>query len=114
MQNFRIDYDVDGDILEVVWQQNKTQKKTGIELSDNLVLFADSELITPLGLTFLSYSHLVKAPNLELTGLALLPDKKREQVLRLLRTSRVAPFLTVTLEGQTVLADPTVRSLAAA
>ncbi len=114
MQNFRMDYDSDGDILEVVWQQDKTLIRTGIELNDNIVLFADSELSVPLGLMFISYSHLIKASVVELTGLASLPDKRRERVLRLLKTSRVAPFLSVASNGQTVLADPTVCSLAAA
>ena len=114
MQNFRMDYDSDGDILEVVWKHEKSQKKTGIELNDNIVLFADSELSVPLGLMFISYSHLIKASFVELTGLASLPDKRRERVLALLQTSRVAPFLTVAPNGQTMLADPTVCSLAAA
>ena len=114
MQNFRMDYDGDGDILEVVWRQDKLQKKTGIELSDNIVLFTDSELAEPLGLTFLSYSHLIKASSIELSGLASLPDERREQVLALLQSSRIAPFLSVASDGETVLADPTVRSLAAA
>lgn len=112
MQNFRMDYDSDGDILEVVWKQDKSQQKTGIELNDNIVLFADSELSVPLGLMFISYSHLVKTSFVELTGLASLPDKRRERVLRLLKSSRIAPFLTMAQNGQMVLADPTVCSLA--
>ena len=56
-----IHYDAEGDILSVTFIALEEQKHTGLELSDNIVLYYNPETETPVKLIFLSYRALLKA-----------------------------------------------------
>jgi hypothetical protein len=55
-----IHYDAEGDILTVTFSDVTEQKHTGIELSDNLVLYYNPETEQPLQLIVISYQALLQ------------------------------------------------------
>ncbi len=91
-----IHYDAEGDILSVTFTEAKGQAHTGIELSDNVVLYYNPETGEPLGLVLLSYRALLRASAqapLPLEGLACAPAKVRETVMSILQRTPVTSFL---------------------
>jgi hypothetical protein len=103
-------YDVEGDILSVTFVEVEDQPHTGIELSDNIVLYFNPETEQPIKLLLLSYRRLVetsrKAP-LPLDGLDSVPETVRNTVLRVAQREPVASFLQVMTEGTATV--PTSR-----
>jgi hypothetical protein len=90
-----IHYDAEGDILSVTFSDNEL-KQTGIELSDNLVLYYNPETGQPLKLIVISYQALlqasVQAP-VPLDGLADAPMKIQTTVITLLGHAPLNAFL---------------------
>jgi len=91
-----IHYDAEGDILSVTFAETEGQTHTGVELSDNIVLYYNPETGEPLGLVLLSYRALlqasVQAP-IPLEGLSRAPVEVRETVISLLQHTPVTIFL---------------------
>lgn len=54
-----IHYDAEGDILSITFSEAKTQTQSGIELSDNIVLYYNPETAEPLELILVSYQAMV-------------------------------------------------------
>jgi hypothetical protein len=95
-------YDVEGDILSVTFAEVEDQPHTGIELSDNIVLYFNPETEQPIKLLLLSYRRLVETSHeapLPLDGLDRVPEAVRNTVLRVTRREPVASFLQVITEG---------------
>jgi hypothetical protein len=91
-----IHYDAEGDILSVTFAETEGQTHTGVELSDNIVLYYNPKTEEPLGLVLLSYRALLQASAqvpLPLEGLARAPARVRETVMSLLRRTPVTSFL---------------------
>jgi hypothetical protein len=52
---------VEGDILSVTFSETTGQKQTGIELSDNIILYYNPQTEKPLKLILLNYQALLQA-----------------------------------------------------
>ena len=89
-------YDAEGDILSVTFVEAKGQTHTGVELSENIVLYYNPETEEPLGLVLLSYRALLQASAqapLTLEGLVRAPARIRKTVISLLQRTPVTSFL---------------------
>ena len=90
-----IHYDAEGDILSVTFVEVAGQKHTGIELTDQIVLYYNPDTARPLQLVVLSYRALLQASRrspLNLDGLAQAPLKVRVMVTALLKSAPLAAF----------------------
>jgi len=93
-----IHYDAEGDILSVTFIEAKEQRHTGLELSDNIVLYYNPETKTPLKLVLSSYRELLQASTrapIVLDGLAQAPVKVRATITALLQRAPLTAFLQV-------------------
>jgi hypothetical protein len=91
-----IHYDAEGDILSVTFSETTGQKHTGIELSDNIILYYNPETEKPLKLILLSYQALLQASiqtPILLDGLIQAPVKVQATVLALLQRAPLTAFL---------------------
>ena len=91
-----IHYDAEGDILSVTFTESDEQNHTGIELSDNIVLYYNPETEQPLKLIVLSYQGLLQASlqaPILLDGLAQAPVAVRTTVTALLQRAPLAAFM---------------------
>jgi hypothetical protein len=91
-----IHYDVEGDILSITFAEVKDQLHTGVELTDNIVLYFNPETEEPIKLLLLSYRRLLQASAqapLLLDGLTNLPEPLRAKVLKVVSREPVANFL---------------------
>jgi hypothetical protein len=93
-------YDTEGDILSVTFDETDTetsgQKQTGIELSDNLVLYYNPETEQPLELILISYQALLQASAqmpIVLDGLTETPEPIRATITALLKRAPLTAFL---------------------
>lgn len=90
-----IHYDAEGDILSVTFVEAEGQAHTGIELTDQIVLYYNPETTKPLQLVVLSYRALLQASRrspLRLDGLARAPLKVRTAVTGLLQSAPLGAF----------------------
>jgi hypothetical protein len=105
-----IHYDAEGDILSVTFAEAGEQQHTGIELSDNIVLYYNPETAKPLKLILVSYQAMlqasVQAP-LQLDGLARTPTTVQKTILQLLQHAPLTAFIQ--LEAEPDQAIPTSR-----
>jgi len=93
-----IHYDAEGDILSVTFTAIEGDKQTGLELSDNIVLYYNPETETPLKLVLLSYQALLRASSktpILLDRLSLAPDRVQNVVTVLLQRNPLKAFLQV-------------------
>ena len=114
MKSIHFSYDAEGDILEVSFGLEKPGQCTGIELNDNVVVFADSDLFRATGLTLLSYSKLLLLPQINLDAFSSLPEDKSKRLLALLQTPPLSNFLQIVDEDQKFfrVLNPNVQELA--
>ncbi len=93
-----IHYDAEGDILSITFSEAKTQTQSGIELSDNIVLYYNPETAEPLELILVSYQAMVRASAqqpLLLDGLAEAPAKIQRLVKTILGRAPLSAFLQI-------------------
>jgi hypothetical protein len=105
-----IHYDAEGDILSVTFAEAGEQKHTGLELSDNIVLYYNPETEKPLKLILVSYQAMLHASRqtpIPLDGLAQAPTKVRKTILTLLQHAPLTAFIQ--LEEGRDKAAPTSR-----
>ena len=105
MTETKVNYDEDGDILYISFDQSR--HVTGIELADNVLLRLDTGKATgapprAIGLTFLSFAammdHLKGQPlHVSLTDLRGLPDELWLAVLTIVTSPPVSDYLSVGL-----------------
>ena len=105
MNDPKINYDEEADVLYVSFQQNK--HVTGIELADNILLRLDTGKTSgkppsAVGLTFINFSFLQSAYqnrpfNVPLSNLKNLPDELWQAVIAVVTSSPVSDFLDVGL-----------------
>ncbi|MCB0120910.1 MAG: hypothetical protein KDE58_01640 [Caldilineaceae bacterium] len=97
-----IHYDAEGDVLSVTFAEARTQQQTGIELSDNIVLYYNPETNAPLQLILLSYQAMVQASRQQpilLEGLANPPLKLQKTIAKILTSAPISAFLQLVEEG---------------
>ena len=114
MKSIHFSYDAEGDILEVSFALEKPGQRTGIELNDNIVVFADSALSEATGLTLLSYSRLLLLPHVNLDALSSLSEDQSRKLLALLQTPPLSNILQVVDEDQKLcrVLNPNLQALA--
>lgn len=105
MSQTKINYDQDADVLYVSF--GRSEHVTGVELTDNVLLRLDTGKSTgnvpkAIGLTFISFSHLMAAHRdtpllIPLVNLRGLPDDLWQAVLNVVTTAPVSDFLSVNL-----------------
>jgi hypothetical protein len=91
-----IQYDAEGDILSVTFVEAENQPHTGVELSDNIVLYFNPETEQPIKLILTSYQRMAEVSRrhpISLCGLGELPDSMRSQVLGIVARPPVANFV---------------------
>ncbi|MFZ4660797.1 MAG: DUF2283 domain-containing protein [Caldilineaceae bacterium] len=91
-----IHYDAEGDILSVTFSEATGQNHSSIELSDNIVLYYNSETEKPLQLILVSYQAMVEASQqtpILLDGLAQAPAKVQATITTLLQQRPLTAFL---------------------
>ncbi|MBV7335264.1 hypothetical protein KFU94_44895 [Chloroflexi bacterium TSY] len=91
-----INYDAEGDILSVKFTEANEQMHTGVELTDNIVLYFNPETEQPLALILSSYQAMMKASEqtpLLLDGLAEIPLTLQTTILNLLQRAPLSGFL---------------------
>ena len=91
-----IHYDAEGDILSVTFCETSEQSHTGIELSDNIVLYYNPDTEQPLKIIFVSYQAMLQASKytpILLDGIAQSPAKVRTTVIKLLQKSPLTGFI---------------------
>jgi len=89
-------YDAEGDILTVNFLPTEAKKETGIEITDNIVLYFDTIDEKPLQMILISYSRLVahtRRNPLPLNKLAKCPKRLQRLALKLLQQAPLANFL---------------------
>ncbi len=89
-------YDAEGDILSITFCETSKQNHTGIELSDNIVLYYNPDTEQPIKLIFTSYQAMLQASRqapILLNGFARSPAKVRATVIRLLQKSPLTGFM---------------------
>ena len=96
-------YDIEGDILSVTFAESSGVITTGVELSDNVVVYFDPETERPLKLILISYQAMVQASattSIELDGLDRLPEQTQATVGRMLRRAPLTTFLQLEPHSQ--------------
>lgn len=120
-----IHYDAEGDILALTFSETKEQKQTGVELSENIVLYYNPETKTPIKLLILSYGALMqtnaKSP-ISLDGLTHAPVGVQAVVSTMLKSTPlnsvihvVEPYEKAPLTGclQEIFTPFTLQTVAA-
>lgn len=105
-----IHYDAEGDILSISFAETDNRSQTGIELSDNIVLYLDPATEQPSALILSSYQAMLRVHALTplvLDGLERTPAALRMTILQLLRRTPLNSFLQ--LVELTPLTPPTSR-----
>ncbi len=91
-----IHYDAEGDILSVTFTEASGQTHTGVELSDNIVLYYNPETEQPIKLVLLSYQKMLQASTKKpilLDGLDGMPTNVKLTVITLLHRTPLTTFL---------------------
>ena len=103
-----IHYDTEGDMLVVKFTENKTAPSSGIELTEQIVFYYNSQTSEPLELIVHSYQRLVAftaQQSIALTGLEQCSLNERASILLGLQHPSVTHFITLQPD-QTVRINP--------
>ena len=97
-QTVQLEYDQDGDMLEIFFE--KGPASGAIELADPLILRFDRETGKALSLSILTFSQVMQVTELgprsfQLYDLESLPNSLREIVVKMITTPPVSYFLKV-------------------
>jgi hypothetical protein len=105
MNDIKINYDEDADVLYVSFDQSN--HVTGVELADNILLRLDTGKATgtsprAIGLTFVSFARMMtyyqdRSLNVPLANLRNLPEDLWQAVLTVTTTPPVSDFLAIGL-----------------
>lgn len=98
MSEPRIRYDEPSDALHIAFIRGRGA--TGIELNENILLRIDTGAGEPVGITIFNFSIITQPTDIgprsfPLTGLADLDEDMRDTVMRIIRHSAVADYLTL-------------------
>ena len=117
-QQISIDYFPDGDMLSVTFGETG-RKGQGFELNEYIYIRIDVQTHEPLGLTFLSYSRLVKLNQIALSFWDKLSDAMQQILLSILMSYPVNLFLNIEKKSIDInpvssFPDTSIQELAAA
>ncbi len=110
-------YDAEGDILTVNFPPTEAKKETGIEITDNIVLYFDTIDEKPLQMILISYSRLVahtRRNPLPLNKLAKYPKRLQRIALKLIQQAPVSHFLELKTSDADVYGAVKVKRIALA
>jgi len=110
-------YDAEGDILTVNFLPTEAKKETGIEITDNIVLYFDTIDEKPLQMILISYSCLVahtRRNPLSLNKLAKYPKRLQRIALKLIQRAPVSHFLELKASDADVYGKVKVKRIALA
>ncbi|HEY0036469.1 MAG TPA: DUF2283 domain-containing protein [Longimicrobium sp.] len=101
MSEPRIWYDEPSDALHIAFIRGRGA--TGIELNENILLRIDTRAGEPVGITIFNFSIIAQPTDIRprrfpLTGLADLDKDMRDTVMRIIRHSAVADYLTLSAD----------------
>jgi len=105
-----IHYDAEGDILSVFFAESDNRSHTGVELSDNIVLYLDPATEQPLALILSRYQAMLQAQAntpLPLDGLEKTPITLQATIVKLLQRTPLNSSLQ--LVDAPLLTPPTSR-----
>lgn len=94
-----IHYDTEGDILTVTFSNSNQPSQSGIELSDNIVLYYDAATDEPLSLILLSYQAMLRESAqhpILLDGLEQAPKLMQKRIQTILHRTPLTTFLEIT------------------
>lgn len=99
-QTVQLEYDPDGDMLEIFFEEGPASG--AIELADPLILRFDRETGNALSLSILTFSHVIQMTELgprsfQLDGLVPLPTALRQMITKMITTPPVSYFLNVVI-----------------
>ncbi len=97
-QTVQLEYDQDGDMLEIFFRQGPANG--AIELADPLILRFDRKTGQALSLSILTFFQVIRVTELgprsfQLYGLESLPDTLRQMVVKMITTPPVSHFIKV-------------------
>lgn len=94
----KISYDKEGDLLEVQFSQ-ASQTRQGIGLTEQITIFYDEYMQTPLALTVISYAKLLTLSTHPLTELSNAPDEIQKSVKQSLQQDPLSRFIHLKNNG---------------
>jgi uncharacterized protein YuzE len=113
-----IDYFPDGDMLSITFGEIG-RKGQGFELNDHIYIRVDKKTHQPLGLTFLSYSKLIKLGEISLSFWNDFSQEVKHILLNVLQSYPVNLFLNLKKESVDIMPvssfpDTSIKELIAA
>ena len=109
-----IHYDTEGDILSVTFTESEGQPHTGVELTDNIVLYYNPQTQQPLKLIVVSYQAMVRASvrtPLALDTLTRAPAPVQATVMALLKRAPLTAFFQIVEQPESVLPTGRLREI---
>lgn len=89
-------YDSEGDILEVVFDENlESAEQAAFEFRDGIVLYTTVDSFKPVQLTLVSYRALAEFPVLQFDGWNELSKSDKALLTPILRSPSVSAFLRI-------------------
>ncbi|MCB9105593.1 MAG: DUF2283 domain-containing protein [Anaerolineales bacterium] len=96
-QKVLYEYDPDGDLLEIIFQQ--AEATSAVELTESIILRFNWDTNQPLSLSFISISHLMQPSEYGEVHFQLLTDEwpveTKDKILMMLRQSPLNEFLAI-------------------
>ena len=88
----KVYYDTEGDLLEIQFSQTSKTRR-GIGLTEQITIFFDEHMTTPLALTVISYTKLLALSTHPLTELPDAPDEVQIMVKQFLQREPLSRFI---------------------
>ena len=88
----KVYYDTEGDLLEIQFAQTSKTRR-GIGLTEQITVFFDEHIETPLALTVISYAKLLALSTHPLTELSNAPDDVQKMVKQSLQREPLSRFI---------------------
>ena len=94
----KVHYDTEGDLLEIQFAQSSGPRR-GIGLTEQITIFYDEQLHTPLGLTAVSYLKLLSLSKHPFTELLDAPSDVQQKVKQSLQRDPLSRFIHLHADG---------------
>ncbi len=104
----RLSYDEEGDVLEVVFdEQAMNARKKALRLRQGVVLYVSADTLKPVQFTLVSYRALSAFPVIDFDGWRKLAESDKKELLPILASPSVSAFLKLDPDsGNGHLASP--------
>jgi len=92
----QLSYDSEGDILEVVFDENLQQaEQAAFEFRDGVVLYTTAVTMQPVQLTLVSYRELEQFPVIHFDGWNALSKSDKALLMPILQSPAISAFLRI-------------------